>query len=573
MVINCHACEIVCLALIDCTVTSVAYLRAHAPGGSRFYGRYNMKRYRSLRAALMSVSVLTLAQVTYAAPDNADAKILRIQQQLENLEKQLADLKSGQSADVDAVKKKQEVIEARIADTEKSLKSAVTTTLNGGRPTWTSSDGNFTASLRAMLQADYAYYMQSGKAKKLSTGPDLSSGANIRRAQLGVQGKIFGDWSYNFNYDFGNSAYETPGKILNAYVQYDGLAPFSVRLGAFAPSYSVEDQTSAGELMFLERNSPTNMLRNVAGSEGRVGASLIYVGKDIFGAISYTTSKIADTGSFDEQSAVVGRLAYLPVNQGNAHLLLGANVIHIMSLPDTYASGTMTVPRHSITLSDYPEITVDDNAVKLLSTGALAADRFTSWGLEMAGNYENFYAQASYNGIIIDRASAYAVYSASGVSATKSLSVNNNNLSAWYAQFSWVITGETKNYVSSTAAFSAPKPAQPFSLENGTWGAWELVGRYSDTNLNDRLDDASSYVSAWSGTSKTYSFYNSSRGGEQKAYAVGINWYPNSAIRFSLDYMWVDVDRYSSTASSASLPKSNIGQNFQVIALRSQLAL
>ncbi|MGB8601749.1 MAG: porin [Rhizomicrobium sp.] len=521
----------------------------------------------------MAAPIMAISPSAMAATDGTDAKIQNLQQQLETLQKQIADLKATDSAALETAKKQREEIESRVAETEKKQKSAVTTTLTAGRPTWASADGAFTASIRAVLQADYGYYMQSKAARKLSTGPDLSSGANIRRAQLGLQGKLFGDWSYNFNYDFGNSAYETPGKILNAYLQYDGLGPLAFRFGAFAPSYSVEDQTSATDLMFLERNSPTNMLRSVAGAEGRVGASMIYAGSEIFGALSYTTSKIADTGSFDEQSALVGRLAYLAINEKDAHLLVGGNVIHVFSLPDNYAAGTTTAPMHSITLSDYPEVTVDDNAVKLISTGALAAKQFTSWGVEVAGNYQNFYAQASYNSMEINRSSTYTVFTASGTSSNKTLAVKDNSLSAWYAQVSWVLTGESKPYVPATAAFGSPKPAQPFSLEDGTWGAWELVGRFSDTNLNDRLDDPTSYISAWSGTSKTYSFYNSARGGDQKVYTVGVNWYPNSVVRFALNYMWVDVTRYSATASSTTLPTANIGQKLKVIALRTQLAL
>ena len=31
---------------------------------------------------------------------------------------------------------------------------------------------------------------------RAANGPDLSSGSNWRRAQLGIQGKVFGDWNY-----------------------------------------------------------------------------------------------------------------------------------------------------------------------------------------------------------------------------------------------------------------------------------------------------------------------------------------------------------------------------------------
>lgn len=526
-----------------------------------------MKRPNRLYAALLAAPIVAIAPA-YAASDTSEAKIQALQKQLETIQKELSELKQNQVDATAAAVKQGEEIKNRIADTEKTQKNAVKASLTNGRPTLSTADGKFTASLRGQFQADYGYYMQSKKATSLSSGNDLSSGVNIRRAQLGLQGKVFGDWSYAFLYDFGGSGTESPGKILNVYLQYDGLAPLAIRFGAFAPSYSVEDQTASGDLMFLERNTPTNMLRNVAGAEGRVGVSVIYAGQSVFGALSYTASKISDTVYYDEQQAVVGRLAYLAVNDkdADAHLLLGGNFIHVFKMPDTYANGSTSAPNHTVSLSDYPEITVDDTASKLINTGSLAAEHFTSYGFELAGNYKNFYVQAAYSGIEIDRGNVYTAYGSS--TPTKLSGVKNNSLYAWYAQASWILTGESKGYNSAIGAFTTPKPAKPFSLEDGTWGAWELAGRFSETSLNDRMDDASAVRTGAS----TYTFYNAARGGYQKVYTLGINWYPNNALRFLLDYMWVDVDRYAATSSTTSLPKTNIGQSFKAIALRTQLA-
>ena len=85
----------------------------------------------------------------------------------------------------------------------------------------------------------------------------MSSGGNFRRAQIGLQGKLFGDWSYYFNIDFGSggsTGTESPGHIQQAYIEYDGLAPFAFRIGAHPPStgldnsYAATDQLAAGAL-------------------------------------------------------------------------------------------------------------------------------------------------------------------------------------------------------------------------------------------------------------------------------------------------------------------------------------
>ena len=58
------------------------------------------------------------------------------------------------------------------------------------------------------------------------------------------------------------------------------------------------------------------------------------------------------------------------------------------------------------------------------------------------------------------------------------------------------------------------KPTKNFSLRNGGIGAWELVARVAQIDLNDR------HVN----------------GGEETAFTGGINWYVNSNIRFLADY-------------------------------------
>jgi phosphate-selective porin OprO and OprP len=509
-----------------------------------------------------------IAPSAFAGTSDTEAKIKALQQQLEAMQAQIAELKQAQVVAAADVKKQTEEIVNRVADTEKKQKSAVAVSLKGGRPTFSTPDGDFTASLRGNLQVDYAYYMQSKAAQSL-TGPDLSSGANIRRAQLGLEGTIFGDWAYKFNYEFGGTATEGGGKILNAYLEYGGLAPFALRIGAFAPSIGIEDQTSSSDLMFFERNSPSTVVRNITGADDRLGISAIYAGPRLFGAVSLTGNRIGSSGYYDEQLSAIGRLAYLAIDdkESDAHVLLSGSIAHVIKPDDLVAAGTnITVNKlHTVTLSDAPEITVDDNGIKLISTGALNDNHVTTWGFETAGNYRNFYLQAGYNGIEVDRA-AYSITPYNGTA--KIIAPKNNSFYAWYLQGSWILTGESKGYNPKTAAFSNPKPAQPFSIENGTWGAWEIAVRYSDTNLNSNIRDAT-YIRTGS---SAYAFTNTVRGGEQQIYTFGLNWYPNSALRFLLDYMIVDVGKLGTTTTSAVLPTVNIGQNLQVISLRSQIA-
>jgi phosphate-selective porin OprO/OprP len=65
------------------------------------------------------------------------------------------------------------------------------------------------------------------------------------------------------------------------------------------------------------------------------------------------------------------------------------------------------------------------------------------------------------------------------------------------------------------------------------------------------------------------------RGGEQEIWTLGLNWYPNSVVRFALDYQYIDIDRISTSAAVPGIPGlyPQIGQTIQAVSLRSQISL
>ncbi|HEY4941434.1 MAG TPA: porin [Rhizomicrobium sp.] len=423
-------------------------------------------------------------------------------------------------------------------------------TMANGRPVIASADGHFTLAIRALGQFDAAYYSQGAHATQLAAanGPDLSSGQNFRRVQLGVQGKAFGDWSYQFNYDFGGSSgTESPGRIQAAYVEYDGLAPFAVRIGAFPASAGLEDNTSASDTMFLERNAPAELARNIAGGDGRDAIAVTYAGDRIYGAVSYTGNKIADAGAFDEQQALLGRLSGLVYSSDAAKIVVSANGTYVFKVADTAAGAN--APR-SFSLSAAPELTVDNTGAKLVNTGTLNAEQVFQWGLETGAQWNSFYGQAGYFGFAVAER---------GVAAAPSV-----NFGGWYAQASWVLTGESRGYNAASGAFGNPKPTTPFAADGMNWGTFEVAARYSDLNLNDNAGIAGSATPA-----------GGVRGGDQRIATLALNWYPNSEIRFELQAQNTAVNRLGTIPAGFGhgvLSNVQVGQSFSALALRSQIA-
>jgi phosphate-selective porin OprO/OprP len=540
----------------------------------------------------------------------SDPKVAVLEQQLRDVEHALAEIKAAQAgndAGTAAAELKRST-SAQYADLRKEISAQPKSSIDNGRLQITSADGRFSATLRALAQLDTGYYMQEHTANLLPAayGNNFSSGSNFRRVYLGLQGRVFGDWSYNMNFDFGGSGgTETPGHIQSIYVEYDGAAPWAFRVGAYPPPSNLEDSTASGDTIFLERNAPSDFQRNLAGGDGRDAITLVYADPTLYGAFSFTGDKVQDGAkalaaagataapNYDEQQGLVGRLAWLPVSEDHAHLLVGVNGTYIIKLPELVAYGLPNLSNtpgasalNSISLSEVPELTFDSNGYTLTSTGALNANHVSQWGLETAGNWQSVYGQAGYYGFEVDRSQlAYAT-----TSGTRIVQPNADHFSGWYLQGTWLLTGEERLYNPATGAFTPPKVENPLNFDNGTWGAFELAARYSDLDLNDHVSDTSNVVianaaGAPAGT-HTYDFYNTVRGGDQRIFTAGVNWYPNNAIHFAFNYEMIQNSKLQSgsspnpltgvtlaTTGAAVPPAVNGGQNISAIALRAQLSL
>jgi phosphate-selective porin OprO and OprP len=81
-------------------------------------------------------------------------------------------------------------------------------------------------------------------------------------------------------------------------------------------------------------------------------------------------------------------------------------------------------------------------------------------------------------------------------------------------------------------------------------GAWEIAGRYSTMDLNDRLATASGIA-----------------GGRQTIYTGALNWYVNGNVRLMFDYLHGDIAKQVSPTNVG-----NAGAKFDAFAMRTQVA-
>lgn len=102
---------------------------------------------------------------------------------------------------------------------------------------------------------------------------------------------------------------------------------------------------------------------------------------------------------------------------------------------------------------------------------------------------------------------------------TAGLREGSVDTTAWQLAASWFLTGEE-------AAYRGFKPATVFSLENGTWGAFELVARYHELETDD---------AAFAGGAASFADPESSAR-KASAWGLGVNWYLNENLKWVLNY-------------------------------------
>ncbi|MBS0362369.1 MAG: porin, partial [Proteobacteria bacterium] len=266
-----------------------------------------------------------------------------------------------------------------------------------------------------------------------------------------------------------------------------------------------------------------------------------------------TVGVIGSTGSaigqpFDSPLGLVGRVAFLPVQTAAYALEVGLHGGYVdrpadAGGPDTPA-GTARFP---ITLQERPELRVD--GTRLISTGGINARHADEVGLELSGRAGPVFLQSEYERLKIERANA-----ASGVT--------DPSFQGWYVEGSWILTGERRRFNGATFAWDGPPVNRPFSWQDGTWGALEAAVRYSDIDLNYHAGAAGSAPGA-----------DAVRGGDQRIWTGGLNWYPNSFVRLMVDYQDVRIDRLSPSATGFQTPVGvQVGQHYHVVMLRSQFA-
>lgn len=414
------------------------------------------------------------------------------------------------------------------------------------RPTISTEDGRFSFVLRGRFQLDGAFYDDDSP-------PTFTSPAGlIRRAYIGFEGRAFRDFSYEYRMDFGGHRFGFSDPVVNlarvAYNFQNSIAgPDSlvrINAGLIKTIFTYSDTVSSANLTFLERAGVVNVASAAyGGSTQRPGVELTFQKSGNFRAGDNVVASAGITGSKAEHGAshgtqLLGRFAYYwPVSQ-SLGVQLGGSASKILDVGSD----------HIAVLQDFPEIRT--GAEHLVSTGAIPSKGGSAWGLESETRFRSLYFGGEYFGFTVERE----------LDCPACTGGPRANFSGWYLETSWIISGETKEFLprsgnNSMATFGSPQVKKPFSLDGTGWGAWEIAARYSDLDLN--------WQEGAAGTPCPGAYAGCIRGGEQKIWTIGLNWYLSDYVRLDLDYLRIDVDRLDAFGISS-------GRRFGVLGTRLQ---
>ncbi len=516
-------------------------------------------------AAVSLIGALVASQAQAQSAGGADTEIALLKQQLKLMEQKLEKLQKQTAANTTAAAnanaKATSVANAKAAYPAKGpvASSGAVVSMPNNRPTICTEDQQNCVSITSRLHFDAGGY--DYRPNTAATVPQkLDNGVNARRARIGVIGKFMGDWNYALIYDFGGasdgfastaSAGGTavgflPGGALsgieNAYLSYTGFKPFGGKLaiegGYMDLPYTLDESMSSNDIVFMERAAPGVIASNIAAGDFRSAFGARWY-NDTFWAGAYATgptsgaihsaSSLSPPGT-TEQFGAVARATGQIVSGKDYSLHIGGNAEFLIRPPHNQITGAQT-----LTLSDRPELRIDPTA--LISTGALAGVSGAQvYSVEAAGTYGPFFAQGEFFWYNVDR---------NALVGLPSLKFNGG-----YVEASYVLTGETHTYNPGSAAYNGIVPANPFSLDGGGWGAWEIAGRVSTINLNDQLASA-----------------NGVAGGRNTIYTAALNWYVNRNVRFMFDYLHGDITKQVSPTNFG-----DAGAKFDAFAMRTQVA-
>ncbi|MFT5702716.1 MAG: phosphate-selective porin OprO/OprP [Rickettsiales bacterium] len=309
-----------------------------------------------------------------------------------------------------------------------------------------------------------------------------NDGIEIIRARLGMQGKLSDNFSYKLENDFSRNE----SRLTDAYIAYDGIANTQFKVGHFRQFFSLETLTSSNDITFLYRSIASDESPpRAVGFGAQTHGENWQISAGIFG------DSIADSDREDDSAYSASiRASIAPINSNGKLIHFGL------------ATSTSSKDRDKKS-GESEEI-----------------DQENLYGAELALGLDSLSLQGEYiiNKTNYDNDALGGAISTTGKSAT---------YKSYYAQISYILTGESRVYDYKTGTYEGVKIKK--SVDEGGVGALELAARFSENDRNKR-NQGENFI-----------------GGKTQNITLGVNWYLNQNLRLMANYMTSRIDQKTSS--------------------------
>jgi phosphate-selective porin OprO/OprP len=338
------------------------------------------------------------------------------------------------------------------------------------------SAGKWSFKPRGRLQIDAATV--NAPSRVMANG-SLGYATEFRRAFLGAEGTLPGNFGYRLEVDLANSAVE----LTDVFLTYKPTAQTTLTLGQHKPFWGLEELTSDLFTSFMERAA----FASAFGFERRVGLSAQYAKDALLLQGGVFTDNAADlTNDSNNSYSVDGRAVFAP-RLGGGVLHVGGSV-HLRDFNDQ-----ATTARYRAR----PFVHTTD--VRLIDTRAFSATGERSYGAELAYIAGRFRATAEGHRIVARRRGS-----------------PDPTFQGGYVEIGYLLTDDVTAYKGGVYDRIRPK----HGLDSGGIGALQINARYDFLDLND-----AGVV-----------------GGRHQVAGASLVWIPTDYVRFILNYgrLWIE---------------------------------
>jgi phosphate-selective porin OprO/OprP len=452
--------------------------------------------------------VLTSLFTCLAAADERDDRIRDLEKRVEQLEKLLQRQEARPTPPGETPKP------AMSAETQKPAeppKASPSLSIGPSGFTIRSADTNFVLRMRGLLQADSRWYSEDG-------GIGDNDGFYLRRARPILEGTVYRDFDFLFTPDFGG----TSVAIRDAWLNYRYNEPVQLRIGKMKSPGGLERWQSVAASAFVERTLVSDLwpVRDLGmmlhgelwpGDESATKplgwSGLANYALGVYNGVG--DSRSAGNSDVDDEKSVAGRLFVHPFLRTESKPLQGLGI----GVSATYGNveGGTSLPdnRGYLTEGQQTFFTYRAGAGTTPATANVIADG-TQWRLGPQAYW--YWGRFGLLG-------EYGISSQELQRQDGTTTFTRAEHHAWSVTASWLLTGEAASYRGLT-------PQKNFDPHAGDWGAWQVVARCSQLDIDDDVfpafaDPAVSATRA-------------------NAWGVGLNWYLNRNVRAYFDFNHTD---------------------------------